>query len=129
MSSNLENLIATAQSNLTSKMNRTVDHLIVNKLTTHTPIDMGAINLDNLTVSNLTVTNKLTANNITSSGSVIMNGSVSMNGSTNITNLKTSNVSLPELRDITIRGYLKVENTITAGGEIRGGKVWNAVWN
>lgn len=131
----LETDIIETQNMLNSKQAR-IGSLVIDNLTVNNPIDINKLNVENFEVANLTVTGKLTVNDIEVTGdatfnnNVVINGGITVAGDSNFSGSITSpEITVGELRDVTIKGWLKVETNITAGGEVRGSKVWNAVWN
>lgn len=131
----LETDIINTQNMLNTKQAR-IGSLVIDNLTVNNPININKLNVDNFEVKNLNVTGTLTTNSLRVTGTasfssnVVINGGLTVGGNSSFggtTNIP--NISIGELRNVTIKGWLKVETSITAGGEVRGSKVWNAVWN
>ena len=131
----LETDIINTQNMLNGKQAR-IGSLVIDNLTVNNPININKLNVDNFEVKNLNVTGTLTTNSLRVTGTasfssnVVINGGLTVGGNSSFggtTNIP--NISIGELRNVTIKGWLKVETSITAGGEVRGSKVWNAVWN
>lgn len=122
--------------NILNKKQARIGSLVIDNLTVNNPININKLNVENFEVKNLNVTGKLTTNSLKVTGdasfssNVVINGGITVGGNSSFggtTNIP--NISIGELRNVTIKGWLKVETSITAGGEVRGSKVWNAVWN
>lgn len=131
----LEERIMETQRVLNSKQGKS-GSLVLDNLTVNNPIDIRKLKVDNFEVKNLNVTGKITTKDLLVTGgstfnnNVNINGGLAVGGNTTINgNASLPNVNLGELRNVSIKGWLNVETNITAGGEIRGSKVWNAVWN
>lgn len=131
----LETDIINTQNMLNGKQAR-IGSLVIDNLTVNNPININKLNVDNFEVKNLNVTGTLTTNSLRVTGTasfssnVVINGGLTVGGNSSFggtTNIP--NISIGELRNVTIKGWLKVETSITAGGEVRGSRVWNAVWN
>lgn len=131
----VESNILDVQNGLNGKQARISD-LVIDNLTVHNKIRFDRIDIGDLTADNITVKNNLNSKNIsisgnsTFSGNVTINSGLTVNGNSNFSgSTSIPNISVGELRNVTIKGWLKVESDITAGGEIRGSRVWKAVWN
>lgn len=133
--SSIESRIQSVQ-NLINQKQTSFGTLVLDKLVVHEPIDVNKLNVTNLRTGNLEVTGTANINALSVRGQTNLNGNVTINGSLTAngpasfnSNLSTGNLVVSELRNVTIKGWLKVESTITAGGEIRGSRIWSAVWN
>lgn len=131
----LETDIINTQNMLNAKQAR-IGSLVIDNLTVNNPININKLNVDNFEVKNLNVTGTLTTNSLRVTGTasfssnVVINGGLTVGGNSSFGgNTNIPNISIGELRNVTIKGWLNVETSITAGGEVRGSKVWNAVWN
>lgn len=131
----LETDIINTQNMLNGKQAR-IGSLVIDNLTVNNPININKLNVNNFEVKNLNVTGKLTTNSITVKGgasfssNVVINGGLTVGGNSSFGGTThIPNISIGALRNVTIQGWLKVETSITAGGEVRGSRVWNAVWN
>lgn len=131
----LESSIIETQNILNGKQARS-GSLVLDNLTVNNPINVSKISASSFTVTNLTVSGTTTTNVLRVNGTSTFGGNVTINNALNVTGTTSltgstsiPNISIGPLRDVTINGYLKVGTTITAGGEIRGSKIWNAVWN
>lgn len=76
----------------------------------------------------------LKAQDLITSGNTSLGGTVNINGTTSITGATTIssslNVSGPTtINEAQITTNLNVGGSITATGDVRGARVWNAVWN
>lgn len=122
--------------NLLNGKQAKVSELVLDKLVVHQKINFDNVSINNLDVGTINVRNSIHTPNITVTGNstfggnvtinsgLVVNGSSSFNGSTSV-----PNISIGELRDVSIRGWLRVESSITAGGNIDANKVYKAVWN
>ena len=136
----LETDIINTQNMLNGKQAR-IGSLVIDNLTVNNPININKLNINklnvnNLEVKNLNVTGKLTTSSLKVTGgasfssNVVINGGITVGGNSSFGGTThIPNISIGALRNVTIQGWLKVETSITAGGEIRGSRVWNAVWN
>lgn len=131
----LETDIINTQNILNGKQAR-IGSLVIDNLTVNNPININKLNVNNFEVKNLNVTGKLTTSSLKVTGgasfssNVVINGGITVGGNSSFGGTThIPNISIGVLRNVTIQGWLKVETSITAGGEIRGSRVWNAVWN
>ena len=131
----LETDIINTQNMLNGKQAR-IGSLVIDNLTVNNPININKLNVNNFEVKNLNVTGKLTTSSLKVTGgasfssNVVINGGITVGGNSSFGGTThIPNISIGVLRNVTIQGWLKVETSITAGGEIRGSRVWNAVWN
>lgn len=131
----LETDIINTQNILNGKQAR-IGSLVIDNLTVNNPININKLKVNNFEVKNLNVTGKLTTSSLKVTGgasfssNVVINGGITVGGNSSFGGTThIPNISIGALRNVTIQGWLKVETSITAGGEIRGSRVWNAVWN
>lgn len=131
----LETDIINTQNILNGKQAR-IGSLVIDNLTVNNPININKLKVNNFEVKNLNVTGKLTTSSLKVTGgasfssNVVINGGITVGGNSSFGGTThIPNISIGVLRNVTIQGWLKVETSITAGGEIRGSRVWNAVWN
>lgn len=131
----LETDIINTQNILNGKQAR-IGSLVIDNLTVNNPININKLKANNFEVKNLNVTGKLTTSSLKVTGgasfssNVVINGGITVGGNSSFGGTThIPNISIGVLRNVTIQGWLKVETSITAGGEIRGSRVWNAVWN